>query len=355
MPYFLSLLARPCAAALPAHYKELQAEVTSRMSGWALTPGFPCSGPYRLKQWRVNQQIVVEANPMHDRAAELEFDEIYFYPIASVYAQERGYLAGQLDVTSGLASERVSSYEGSDSFVSQFEMGTFYVITHVSTGPLRSRSARLSLGKTIDREAIVRQLRQRGEMPATSFSPPLWSRYAPQCGTILDSDSAPAWPGIVDRKLRLLISSSEGNLLIAEALQTMWQDALGIEVEIVRQEWKSYLDSRKRGDFDLCLATWIGDYFDPLTFLEMWRSDATNNYCDWSSTDYDQLLEEAALQIETQLRFDKLELAEELLLREMPILPMFYLSRVYLKSDKIESWPQTILNTVNYESIQRTH
>lgn len=354
VPFFLSLLARPCVAALPSHYGKLKKQMTSRISGWALEPGFPCSGPYRLKEWRVNQHILVERNPTYEAFENLAFDEICFYPIPSVYAQERGFLAGQLDVTSSLASERVQSYKDRAEFMNQFEMGTFYVITNTAGAVLNSREARQSLNRSIDRRAIVDQLRQRGETPANGFSPPLWSQYSPEVELLENSGGTPAnWPGNVGRKLRFLISSSEGNLLIAEALQTMWQDRLGVEIEIVRQEWKSYLDSRKRGEFDLCLATWIGDYFDPLTFLEMWQSNAINNYCNWSNAAYDRLLTEAAYLTDEIERFSNLQTAEELLMREAPILPVFYLSRVYLKSQKLENWPQTILNTVNYESIER--
>src|SRR5690606_19235134 len=121
------------------------------------------------------------------------------------------------------------------------------------------------LSASVDRVAVVEQLRQREEQPAIGFVPPIWEAYQPNLRPAKQLFSSPEQDSEGNvTKLRLLISSSEGNLLIAEALQSMWMEELPVEVEIVRQEWKSYLDSRSRGEFDLCLATWIGDYYDPL-------------------------------------------------------------------------------------------
>ncbi len=354
VPYFLTLLARPCAAALPEHHLAHTSAEISRTDGWSLQPGFPSSGPYVLEDWQVNRHILLRKNPEYYQADQIDFETIHFFSIESPYAQEQGFKSRALDVTSVLASERIASFEGDPVFTSQLEMGTFYVITNTQSDRLKQRLTRRALSRTIDREVIVKKLRQRGELIATSFSPPLWEGYHPMTGVIDDANNE------IDQlkrgeigKLRFLVSSSAGNLQIAEALQAMWTEALGVEVEIVRQEWKSYLDSRKRGNFDLCLATWIGDYFDPLTFLEMWKSSAVNNYSRWKNEDYDRLLLAAESTAEPKARFELLEAAEQKLMSEVPILPVFYLSRVYLKSDTIEIWPQTILNTVDYTKVRR--
>ena len=365
VPYFLSLLARPCVAALPEHAIVAADAVTSRMQGWSLKPGFPSSGPYQLEDWKVNKHILLKKNPMYPASEQIEFDRIHFYSIESAYSQERGFLSGALDVTSKLASERVWHFENTASYVNQLEMGTFYVITNTESDALSHADLRRALSRAIDRQVIVRQLRRRGEQPATTFTPPLWRGYHPEMEVLetdgqgdlpheaggLDRNAKPVLAG--GRKLRFLIASSESNLQIAEALQSMWSETLGMEVDIVRQEWKSYLDSRKRGNFDLCLATWIGDYFDPLTFLEMWKTGAPNNFCRWHEADYDALLEKAEHTVDPAQRFDILAQAEQKLMRESPILPIFYLSRVYLKNPAIEVWPQTILNTIDYTRVRR--
>ena len=348
-PYFLSLLARPCAAALPEAFLRDRGAVDSRTRGWTLEPGFPVSGPYQLERWTVNEQIELRKNERHPFADRLSYDVLHFYPIESAYAQEHGFQTGALDVISKLASERIAAYRGKPELVSEVEMGTFYVITQTRSPALQEISLRQLLSASVDREAIVKQLRQREEQPAIGFVPPIWEAYHPKLGQAKRVFSLPEQAPQIERtKLRLLISSSEGNLLIAEALQSMWMEELPVEVEIVRQEWKSYLDSRSRGEFDLCLATWIGDYYDPLTFLELWHSEASNNFCQWQHEEYDALLAAAAKETHEVERLQLLARAEELLMEHAPILPLFYLSRVYLKAERVESWPQTLLNTVNY-------
>jgi len=363
VPYFLSLLARPCVAALPEKIIVASNAVTSRTAGWSLLSGFPSSGPYQLQEWKVNKHILLRKNEMYPQAQTIEFDTIHFYSIESAYAQEQGFLSGAIDVSSKLASERVQHYENTECFVSQLEMGTFYVITNTESKNLKEVRLRRALSRAIDRAVIVDKLRRRGEQPACAFTPPLWQDYRLSDGfsknaldtssaavEVLNGDNQAEYRG---KHLRLLIASSENNLQIAEALQAMWSETLGTEVEIVRQEWKSYLDSRKRGDFELCLATWIGDYFDPLAFLEMWKTGAPNNFSRWHDERFDQLLEQADMEADPDNRFEILARAEGQLMEASPILPIFYLSRVYLKNPLLEKWPQTILNTVDYSKLHR--
>jgi oligopeptide transport system substrate-binding protein len=353
VPYFLSLLARPCVSAIPRDWILQHGEVASRTSGWSLASGFPASGPYQLKEWVVNKWIWLERNPHYWNRGEIREPSVFFYSMESAYAQEQGFRAKALDITSKLTAEQVSKYLGSETLINQVEMGTFYIILNTQSPKLRSRELRRSLYQSVERETIVNELRKRGETSAYSFCPPLWSDTYPEVIKPADDLSDPALDPQSVETLKLLIPPSENNDLIAEALQDMWQKKLGIKVEIYRQEWKSYYDSRNRGQFELCLATWIGDYYDPLTFLEMWKSDSPNNYCRWSDLVFDQMLEKSALISSPEERFAELAKAEQRFMQDYPVIPIFYLSRIFLVSEQLDSWPQTILNTIDYTRIRR--
>ena len=353
VPYMLSLLARPCVAALPVDYIRQQGGAGSRTTGWSFQPGFPSSGPYVLREWIVNKSIRLEKNPHYWNRGEIEIPTIFFYPMESAYTQEQGFRAGLLDVTSKLSAEKISEYLNTPVIVNQAEMGTYYVILNMESPKLRSWAFRHSLYHAVDRASITEKLRRRGEIPAYTFCPPLWSDRYPEVNLgfrntdLEEQDASPEEP------LKMLIPASENNNLIAEALQEMWQRQLGVEVQIYRQEWKSYYDSRNRGQFDLCLATWIGDYYDPLTFLEMWKTGSPNNFCRWSDPVFDVVLERSSRLVSQRERFEALAAAEQRFMEDYPVIPIFYLSRVYLVSENLNGWPQSILNTVDYARIRR--
>jgi hypothetical protein len=74
----------------------------------------------------------------------------------------------------------------------------------------------------------------------------------------------------------------------------MWRKELGIDLRLRNQEWRVYLDSRSRREFDILRGGWLGDYYDPNTFLDLFTSDSTNNTSGWTNPDYDRLIAEAA-------------------------------------------------------------
>ena len=353
VPYMLSLLARPCVAALPVNYIRERGGEYSRTSGWSFSSGFPSSGPYCLDSWVVNKYIRLEKNPRYWNRDAIEIPSIFFYPMESAYAQEQGFRARALDVTSKLSAEQVSKYLGSEVLARQPEMGTFYVILNMESSELQSLALRRALYNTVDRQSIVDRLRRRGETPAYSFCPPLWSNLYPEVNLSFEEIILPTLDSLPARSLKMIIPASENNNLIAEALQEMWKRQFGVDVEIYRQEWKSYYDSRNRGQFDLCLATWIGDYYDPLTFLEMWKSDSPNNFCRRYDPVFDEMLDRSARTTSPSQRMELLASAEQRFMEDYPVIPVFYLSRVFLVAENLENWPQSILNTVDYTLVRR--
>ena len=151
--------------------------------------------------------------------------------------------------------------------------------------------------------------------------------------------------------LPFLFNTSETHRPIAEAIQAIWKNQLGLEIQLVNKEWKSYLADRQRRDFTIARAGWLGDYLDPETFLGLWTSQSTNNFTGWSHPEYDRLMNEAARLPSGQQRYGYLRKAEEILLRETPIIPVFFYNRAFLLSPSIKNWPTNILGYTNYSGI----
>jgi oligopeptide transport system substrate-binding protein len=124
----------------------------------------------------------------------------------------------------------------------------------------------------------------------------------------------------------------------------MWKERLGIQVDLVNVEWKVYLARQSGLDYQISRAGWIGDYVDPNTFLEMWKTGGGNNQTGWSSTRYDALIDRAAKLVTPKDRMQAMHAAERILLDEVPILPLFTYVNKGMLSKKVKGWYPNILD-----------
>jgi oligopeptide transport system substrate-binding protein len=152
-------------------------------------------------------------------------------------------------------------------------------------------------------------------------------------------------------KLELLYNTSEAHRTIAEAVQQMWKQHLNIDIRLVNQEWKVYLDSMKRMDYTLARSAWIGDYNDPNTFLDMWVTGGGNNRTGWSNPEYDRWIAAAAAAADQKSRFEAFQQAEAVLLREMPIIPIYFYVHSMLIRPSVRGWHPTLLDHHPYKYV----
>ncbi|HEY5814168.1 MAG TPA: ABC transporter substrate-binding protein, partial [Terrimicrobiaceae bacterium] len=122
-----------------------------------------------------------------------------------------------------------------------------------------------------------------------------------------------------------LYNESQQNRDIAVELQAMWHQELGVKVHLALQEWKVYLNSLFSLDYDIARSSWVGDYPDPNTFLDMFVTGNGNNRTGWSDPAYDRLIAAAAKETDPKERFAILHQAEEILvLKQVPVCPIYY-------------------------------
>ncbi|OPZ75770.1 MAG: Periplasmic oligopeptide-binding protein precursor [Verrucomicrobia bacterium ADurb.Bin474] len=348
-PHFIDLLARPCAAPLHAATVKGSGDGLSRNETWSTHPGFVTNGPYSLAHWRVNESIRLTPNPLHKRPGQALRPFLVFRPIESAHVQERAFQSGAIHVTSKIPSERIPVYMGQPTLETQVELATFYLILNTNRAGLDSQPLRQLMGNAIDRRTITDHIRMRGEQPTRSFVPPFHGFPSPPPPSDIENPSIPD----STRRLTLIFSSSETNQAIAEALQAQVLENTGIHINLQRVEWKSYLDRRNRKDFDICMATWIADYPDPLAFLEMWTSDAANNFAGWKNPAFDQLILSSANCSDPESRMQMLGDAHTLLIREQPVIPLFHLNRMFLILPSLRPWGQSLLNTIRYPTLSQ--
>ncbi len=360
-PYFLNLLQHWIWWPVPVAIVKKYGPVDARGNRWARPGTLVGNGPFTLKEWRAGQRIVVEKSKAYWDAANVQLNAIHFHTIDDVNTEERAFRAGQLHLTEALPLAKIDSYRMNAPDVLRIDpyLGTYFYRINVSLPFLKAVPVRRALSLAIDRSALGRSLLHGGQTPTGTFTPPGTGGYTPPAGITCDPDAARAllteagFPGGKNAPpIEILYNNSENHRVIAEAIQEMWRRELGIDARLHTMENKSVLNARSAGNYQILRSSWIGDYNDPMSFLAIWRSDSGNNYTHWANTTYDRLLYEATRTPDATARLQVLQRAEELLLHESPLIPLYHYTHVFLIQPSVRGWNPTILDHHPYKHVQ---
>ncbi|MBN1758275.1 MAG: peptide ABC transporter substrate-binding protein [Chitinispirillaceae bacterium] len=360
-PFFLSLLAHH--SWFPVHRATILkfGKIDSRGTAWTRPEHFVGNGSFTLASWEINRIVsVVKSEKYWDRN-KVRLNRINFYPIDNLQTEERSFRTGEVHMTTNLAPARIEWYRTNNPEALRIDpyLGTYFYVVNVQRPPMDNPLIRRAMALSIDRKAIVEHILKGGQLPATCFTPPATGGYTADSALRFDTTEArkllaeagygpggKAFPPV-----EVLYNTSETHHTVAQAIQQMWKRYLGIEVTLVNQEWKVYLASKQQGGFSIARMGWIGDYNDPMTFLDMWVTGGGNNNTGWSDRRYDSLISVAAVASGRETRFGAFRSAEALLLEEMPVLPIYFYTNVYLLHPAVKGWYPNLLNIHNYKYV----
>jgi oligopeptide transport system substrate-binding protein len=273
-------------------------------------------------------------------------------PTESIDTEERMFRTGQVDKTNELPNTKIDTYkrEFPESYRQEPYYGVYFFRFNVTKPPLNDKRVRRALALAIDRESIVRNVTRGGQTPAYNFTPPSpkFKSEARIAGDLAEAKRLLAEAGFPEGRgfpqVSILYNTSENHRAIAEAIQQMWRTRLGVDIGLTNQEWKVYLDSQDTLAFDIARAGWIADYVDPNTFMDMWRTGGGNNDTGWSNATYDALLDESAKVSSDAERFAIYQKLEAMLADEVPIIPLYFYTRVFAMNPKLRFVPNVIDN-----------
>lgn len=301
---------------------------------WTKPGNMVSNGPYVLKEWRLNDYILVEANPYYWRPVGVH--RIKVLPTNNPTACFNLFYSKKTDLildTRSIPPTLVPYIKGEPYFHANPFGATSFVRCNVKRKPFDDVRVRKALALALDKKDIVDKITRAGEPVANTLVPPGNAGYTPPQGLDYHPDEArrllaeagyPGGHGFPE--VSLLYAARGTGPAVATEMQALWKRELGItSIHLRAQEWKVYLNTQQLIDFDLSLSAWIGDYNDPQTFIDMFVTDGGNNETGWGNPQYDQMLAASEAIPNPIQRMQMLHDMEKILVEdEVPIIPVYF-------------------------------
>ncbi len=386
-PYFNDLMAFPTF--FPVHQASVEAaDPDGTVPGkWAQEAGFVCNGAYTLESWNHNESMVYKKNANYHNVDSVTMEELHFMLSADDTAIYAAYNSGDVDYIDTVPNDEISSLNGvNPEFGILDNLGTYYIGFNVNDpifdGKTVEEAAKMrqAMNLLIDRQFIVDNIGQSGQVVADSFVPlgmadgnggefkqadtSYYDATTTGAAMVEDAKKLMEEAGYsftdngdgtykIDPAINMtyLTNDGTGHVAIAQAVQ---QDlgVLGITMEIQTQDWNVFLENRKNGSFTIAREGWLADYNDPVNMLEIFTSNSGNNDMqlgkgeksdsapDWA--EYDALITEIRNTADFAKRVELMHTAEDMLMNTWAVVPLYYYNDIYMQKPNVDGIYATV-------------
>ena len=404
VPYWNELLAFPT-------YLPVREDVVSDES-WATDPStYVNNGAYTMASWDHNSLITLVKNENFVDAADVTMDTINFYLSDDANNMLANFQNGDWQFIDDIPTNEIASLKESypDEFKTEGQLGTYYVCWNINeellpagnslTGKEKEEAeseVRNALALLIDRNYIVNDIAQGGQVPASSFvamgltdadGSQFYENAGPAGFTgyydVTEAAYEDNWASALETlkkyytfdestqtfsdvpTLTYLYNTSEGHKAIGEAIQSTFA-GIGITMNLENQEWATFLETRKNGDYSVARNGWLGDYNDPISFLDMWTTASGNNDVQfgkgdnasvkaysldltdlgydtkvedgtWAET-YDVIIKDIKTCTDTKTRYELMHRAEDLLMSTGCLCPIYYYTDLFMIDSSVNGF-----------------
>ena len=341
-PYFLDMLTHVSTYPVPRHIIEKHGK------NWTRPENIVGNGAFKMTAWQPNAHITLKKSDTYWDKDNVKLDQVIYYPTEDQNTELKRYRAGELDMTYEIPLDQIKWLRENlkDELKTGPLLGAYYYGFNLTRPPFKDNpKLREALTLAIDRDIITNKITGTGETPIYGIVPPGIAGY---------DNYRPAYAGLSQQerderakqlyaeagyskdkplKVELLYNTSENHKKIAIAITAMWKKTLGVEAQLVNQEWKVFLNTRQeKTSTEAFRAGWFGDYNDPNTFLELYLSKAGLNDSGYDSAKFDGLLQQASLEQNPAKRAALLKEAEQELIDSYAIAPIYsYVSKRLVK------------------------
>ncbi|EKF9442089.1 oligopeptide ABC transporter substrate-binding protein OppA [Vibrio cholerae] len=347
VPYFVMMMGHTTVK--PIH----KATVEKFGDQWTKPENFVGNGAYVLDKWVVNERLELKRNPQYWDDKNTVLNKVTYLPIENQVAEMNRFLSGEIQITNELPLEHFKRLkkEHPESVQVQGQLCTYYYGFNNKKPPFDDVRVRKALSYAIDRDVVSDAILGQGQKPAYFLTPEITAGFSPEMpayGKMTQKERIAEAKKLLEEagynksnplKFTLLYNTSENHKKIATAIQSMWKTSLGVDISLENQEWKTYLDTRRQGNFDVTRAGWCGDYNEASSFLTLMLSSNTSNDPQYHSAEYDAVIEKAKTSTSEEERQKLYADAEKLLARDMPIAPIYQYVRSRLVSPTVGGYP----------------
>ncbi|MBF7096461.1 peptide ABC transporter substrate-binding protein [Alkalibacter mobilis] len=346
--FFLELTSFYC-------YFPVSKDVVEENPDWAKDPStYVSNGPFLLTEWVHNASITLSKNDEYYDADMIKLDGIEFSILDDENTAWQRYEGGEFDFLTPLPQTVVAQMtaDNNPELVIGTDLATYYYNLNTEVKPFNNLKVRQALSMAIDRESIVVDVAQGGQASAEGVVPfgipdETGADFRDASGNHVTYDAAAAKTlleeGLAEEgmtiedmsNVTLLYNTNEAHKKIAQAIQEMWRTALGVEINLENVDFQVKLDREKAGDYEISRAGWIGDYIDPLTFIDLWVTDGPYNDANFSNAEYDAFVNTARNSTDQAERMEAMRNAEELLMGEMPVIPIYFYTQPYAQKSYV--------------------
>ncbi|WP_370607468.1 oligopeptide ABC transporter substrate-binding protein OppA [Citrobacter meridianamericanus] len=343
VPYFYKLLVHSSVSPVP------KAAVEKYGEKWTQPANIVTNGAYKLKDWVVNERIVLERNTNYWDNAKTVINQVTYLPIASEVTDVNRYRSGEIDMTYNNMPielfQKLKKEIPNEVHVDPY-LCTYYYEINNQKAPFNDVRVRTALKLALDRGIIVNKVKNQGDLPAYSFTPPYtdgaklvepeWFKWSQEKRNE-EAKKLLAEAGFTAEKpltFDLLYNTSDLHKKLAIAAASIWKKNLGANVKLENQEWKTFLDTRHQGNYDVSRAGWCADYNEPTSFLNMVLSDSSNNTVHYKSPAFDKLIADTLKVTDEAQRSELYSKAEQQLDKDSAIVPVYY----YVNARLVKPW-----------------
>lgn len=351
VPWFLQL------CAFPATFPVRQDMVDQSPSQWTYSlDTYVTNGMYKLSAWSHGAGMsLTPSEQYYDKAAVRSASPLTFTFLAEDEAVLSAYQAKELDFAACAPAGQVPELMGKDEMAAADYVGVYYLSFQTQKAPFDDPRVRQAFTLAVDRQRLTEQTTAAGERPAYGYVPSGVSGvdggdfraeggsyygddYAANCRKARELLAEAGYPdGAGFPEVVYRYNTGSHHKAVAEALQEMWQKELGVSVTLKDQEWALFLQTRRDGDYSIARGSWTADFDDPASFLELWRTGAAGNDARYANEEYDQRIDAAAAQQDSEKRMELLHQAEHLLVgRDFVLCPLYFNTKPYLMADGVE-------------------
>jgi len=341
--YFLSVITNPS-------FFPINEKVATENPNWfAEAATFVGNGPFNLTEWEHDSHFVMEKNDQYWDATNVKLDKVHWAIIDDTNTEYQMYQTGNLDV-SGIPADLSDQLFAEGKVQVGDQAGDYFYRFNVTLEPFQNVNIRRAFAMAVDQQQIVEFVTKKGEKPAYGFvsygfKDPSGKDFRETSGDLVKTNVEEAKAllakGMEEEgydtlpEVTLTYSTSDSHKKIAEALQQMYKENLGVDVKLANMEWKVFAEEQTALKFQLSRSSFLADYADPINFLENFQTGLSMNRTGWSNAEYDQLIKDAKNEGDEAKRYEMMYKAEKILFDEMPIFPLYFYNQAYLQNEAV--------------------